>query len=206
MPATVAAALSRSHPRGGAAEPQGLGAVVRQQWTSLNAIRPAHGGLWLAVESIDSPGNLGMIIRTAEATGVTGIIVLDADPHDPAAIRASMGSLFSQKLVRCPVREFIRWARASGVAVVGSSPAGLLDYKGFRCRWPAVLLIGSEKHGLSDQLREACEFVVRIPMLGRGDSINAAVAAGVLLYELFDQRRVLLCDQIRNAISPRDLT
>ena len=174
-----------------AAEPQGLGAVVRQRWTSLAALRPDSSALWLGVESIDSPGNLGTIIRTAEATGVTGIVALGsgADPHEPAAIRASMGSLFSQKLVRCSAREFITWARASGVALVGSSPRGLLDYRSFPCRWPAVLLIGSEKHGLSDQLAEACEFTIRIPMLGRGDSINAAVASGVLLYELFHQRR-----------------
>jgi TrmH family RNA methyltransferase len=174
-----------------AVDPQGLGAVLRQQWIPLSAVRPGTHRLWLAVESIDSPGNLGTIIRTAEATGVAGIIILGdgADPHDPAAIRASMGSLFSQRLVRCEVREFIRWARSTGVALVASSPAGLLDYKAFECRWPAVLMIGSEKRGLSPQLLEACEFTVRLPMLGRGDSINAAVAAGVLLYELFHQRK-----------------
>jgi TrmH family RNA methyltransferase len=174
-----------------AAEPQGIGAVVRQRWCSLNRVQLADGGLALAVESIDSPGNLGTIVRTAEATGVNQIIFLGdgADPFEPAAIRSSMGSLFSQRLVRCPVNELIQWARSSGAALVGSSPAGLLNYKGFRCRWPAVLLIGSEKRGLSEQLTEACDFMVRIPMLGRGDSINAAVAAGVLLYELFEQRR-----------------
>ncbi len=173
-----------------AAEPQGLGAVVRQQWSSLADVRPGPGDLWLAVESIDSPGNLGTIIRTAEATGVAGVIVIGfgADPYDPAAVRASMGSLFAQRLVQCTATEFVSWARASGVTIVGSSPSGLLDYNVFRCRWPAVLLIGSEKHGLSEQLADSCDFVLRIPMLGRGDSINAAVAAGVLLYELFGQR------------------
>jgi len=176
-----------------AAEPQGLGAIVRQQWLSIADVRPVGGCLWLAVESIDSPGNLGTIIRTAEAAGVTGILVIgaNADPYEPTAIRASMGSLFSQRLVRCSVREFTDWARAFNVALVGSSPAGLLDYRAFRCRWPAALLIGSEKHGLSNQLADACDFMVRIPMVGRGDSINAAVATGVLLYELFNQRRAL---------------
>jgi RNA methyltransferase, TrmH family len=174
-----------------AAEPQGLGAIVRQQWLSISNVRPGPDRLWLAVESIDSPGNLGTIIRTAEATGVAGIIVIgaNADPYEPTAIRASMGSLFSQRLVRCSVREFTDWAKAFDVAVVGSSPTGLLDYRAFRCRWPAALLIGSERHGLSEQLASACDFIVRIPMLGRGDSINAAVATGVLLYELFNQRR-----------------
>jgi TrmH family RNA methyltransferase len=176
-----------------AAEPQGLGAVVRQNWLSIRNLRPAGRRFWLAVESIDSPGNLGTIIRTAEATGAAGIVVIGggADPYDPAAIRASMGSLFSQRLVRCSVREFTDWAKAFDVALVGSSPAGLLDYRSFRCPWPAALLVGSEKHGLSAQIAEACDFMVRIPMLGRGDSINAAVAAGILLYEMFDQRRAL---------------
>jgi TrmH family RNA methyltransferase len=170
-----------------------LGAVVRQQWSAISEVRPRKDNLWIAVESIDSPGNLGTIIRTAEATGAIGIIAIGAgaDPYEPTAIRASMGSLFSQKLVRCSAREFTDWARALDVALVGSSPSGLLDYRAFHCRWPAVLMIGSEKHGLSDQLADACDFMVRIPMVGRGDSINAAVAAGVILYELFNQRRVL---------------
>ena len=180
-----------------AAEPQGMGAVVGQQWLSIGDVRPARDSFWLAVESIDSPGNLGTIIRTAEATGATGIVVIGAnvgwgaDPYEPAAIRASMGSLFSQRLVRCSVREFTGWAKMFDVALVGSSPAGLLDHRAFRCRWPAALLIGSEKHGLSSQIAEACDYMVRIPMLGRGDSINAAVAAGILLYEMFNQRRAL---------------
>lgn len=176
-----------------AVEPQGLGAVVRQRWLSLGDVRPTKSSLWIAVESIDSPGNLGTIIRTVEATGVAGTVVMgaNADPYEPTAIRASMGSLFSQRLVRCSVREFTDWARAFNVALVGSSPAGLLDYRNFRCRWPAALLIGSEKQGLSDQLTEACDFTVRIPMVGRGHSLNVAVAAGILLYELFNQSREL---------------
>lgn len=175
-----------------AAEPQGIGAVLRQQWTRIGEIRPVRDALWLAVESIDSPGNLGTIIRTAEATGVAGIFLIGhnlPDPWEPSAVRASMGSLFAQKLVRCSAREFTDWAKSSGIAVVASSPRGILDYKALRCRWPAALLIGSEKHGLSEHLIESLDFTIRIPMSGRCDSINAAVAAGVLLYEMFNQRR-----------------
>jgi RNA methyltransferase, TrmH family len=174
-----------------AAAPQGIGAVVHQEWTPVANIRLERSSMWLAVESIDSPGNLGTIIRTAEATGVAGIFFIgaDADPFDPAAVRASMGSLFSQKLVKCTAREFTDWARSFGASVIASSPAGLLDYRALRCRWPAVLLVGSEKHGLSEQLIEISDFTVRIPMFGRCDSINVAVAAGVLLYEIFNQRR-----------------
>jgi len=99
-----------------------------------------------------------------------------------------MGSLFSLRLVRSTVREFGAWARREGVAVVGSAPGGLLDFKAFRCRWPAALLIGNERVGLSPQMTEECDLVLRIPMAGRCDSINASVAAGVLLFEMASQR------------------
>jgi TrmH family RNA methyltransferase len=174
-----------------ASEPQGIGAVVRQQWIPLANVGVGRDSFWLAVESIESPGNLGTIIRTAEAAGISGIFVLDSesDPFDPAAVRASMGSLFSQKLTRCTPCEFADWAKSRGVALVGSSPTGLLDYKALRCRWPAVLLIGSEKRGLSGHLAETVDFMVRIRMRGGCDSINVSVAAGILLFELCSQRR-----------------
>jgi TrmH family RNA methyltransferase len=174
-----------------AAEPQGIGAVLRQQWTPLKEVTVDGNSLWLAVESIESPDNLGTIIRTAEAAGVTGIFILsaDCDPYDPATVRATMGSLFSQNLTRCLPHELSVWARSNGVALVGSSPAGLLDYKALRYRFPAVLLIGSEKLGLSEQLLEVTDFMVRIPMRGNCDSINAGVAAGILLFEMSSQRR-----------------
>lgn len=174
-----------------AAEPQGIGAVVRQESAAIGSVRPTRDSFWLVIESVDSPGNLGTIIRTAEATGISGIFIIgqNVDPWDPVAVRASMGSLFSQKLVRCSARDFVEWARAFEVVTIGSTPVGLLDYKALRCRWPAALLIGSERHGLSEQLLEVCDFNIRIPVVGRIDSINVAVAAGVLLYEMFSQRR-----------------
>jgi RNA methyltransferase, TrmH family len=177
-----------------ATEPQGIGAILRQKGTSLDEVRARPNSLWLAVESIESPGNLGTIIRTAEAAGATGIFILsaDCDPYDPATVRATMGSLFSQMLVRCSQHEFTSWAKSNGVAIIASSPAGLMDYKTLRYRFPAVLVIGSEKRGLSDQLLEAADFVVRIAMRGSCDSLNAAVATGVLLFEMASQQKVSL--------------
>jgi SpoU rRNA methylase family protein len=90
---------------------------------------------------------------------------------------------------RCSSRDFTSWAKSNGVAVVGSSPAGLLDYKALRCRWPAALVIKSEKRGLSEHLVETADFMVRILMRGGCDSINVSVAAGVLLFEMSNQRR-----------------
>jgi TrmH family RNA methyltransferase len=174
-----------------AGEPQGIGAVLRQNWVPVSDVRAKPNSLWLAVESIESPGNLGTIIRTAEAAGATGVFVLSpqCDPYDPATVRATMGSLFSQKLTKCSSHEFTGWAKSNRVAIVGSSPSGLMDYKALRYRFPAVLVIGTEKRGLSDQVLEVADFVVRIPMRGNCDSINAAVAAGVLLFEMSSQRQ-----------------
>lgn len=172
-------------------EPQGIGAVIRQEWIPLNRVAVPRNSLWLAIESIESPGNLGTILRTAEASGVSGVFVLadECDPHDPAAIRASMGSLFSQQLIRCSVHEFIAWAKGKDVAIVASTPVGLMTYKDLPCRWPEALAIGSEKRGLSEQILDAAHFTVRIPMHGLCDSLNVAVAAGVLLFEMASQRR-----------------
>jgi TrmH family RNA methyltransferase len=174
-------------------EPQGIGAVLKQQCGSIRDVRMNRDSFWLAVESVDLPGNLGTIFRTAEAAGVTGIFLIgpSVDPWDPACVRASMGSLFSPKLVRCTTQEFVQWTRSAGASIIGSSPNGLLDFKAMRCRWPAVLLIGSERQGLSEQLLDAADFVLRIPMQGRCDSINASVAAGVLLFEMSSQRRTI---------------
>src|SRR5437667_1632254 len=174
-----------------AAEPQGIGAILRQQWSPLSNVRAERNSLWLAIESIESPGNLGTMIRTAEAAGATGVFILssDCDLYDPAAVRATMGSLFSQTLIKCSAREFSHWAKSYRVAIVGSLPTGLLDYKALRFRFPAVLVIGSEKRGLSEQLKDATDFMVRIPMRGGSDSVNAAVAAGILLFETTAQRR-----------------
>ncbi len=174
-----------------ATEPQGIGAVLKQRWFPLEQLRATRNSLWLAVESIESPGNLGTIIRTAEAAGVSGVFILNpnCDPHDPATIRATMGSLFSQRLVRCSVPEFKCWAKSNGVSVVASSPSGLMNYKALAYRFPTALIVGSEKQGLSEQLLETANFVVRIPMRGGCDSLNAAVAAGVLLFEITGQRK-----------------
>ena len=174
-----------------ATEPQGIGAVLGQRWLPLEQLRPKRNSLWLAVESIESPGNLGTIIRTAEAAGVSGVFILNSncDPYDPTTVRATMGSLFSQKLVRCSVPEFNVWAKSNGVSVVASSPSGLMDYKALAYRFPTALIVGSEKQGLSDQLLDVADFAVRIPMRGGCDSLNAAVAAGVLLFEMTSQRK-----------------
>jgi TrmH family RNA methyltransferase len=175
-----------------AAKPQGIGAVVRQSWLPLGAVRLSQGICWLAAEAIESPGNLGTMLRTGEAMGAAGIILIGrtADPYDPTAVRATMGALFAQKLVRTSARQFAEWSRRRRPTLIGSSPSASRNSRSVRYRKPVIIMVGGEKHGLSKELIDACNALVRIPMIGTGvDSLNVAVAAGILLYEVFDQSR-----------------
>jgi RNA methyltransferase, TrmH family len=174
----------------GRENPQGIGAVVRQAWTSLQEAHPAEGLCWVALDRIADPGNLGTIIRTADAVGAAGVVLLgeSTDPHDPAATRAAMGSLFALQLVRATNQDFLTWRAAHTVHLVGSSDRGAMSYRDASYSQPLVLLMGSERHGLPDDLLAACDIVVRLPMRGHSDSLNVAVATGVLLYEILARR------------------
>jgi len=171
--------------------PQGLAAVVRQRWTSLEDLAVKSGSLWVALESVADPGNLGTILRTADAVGADGVILLgqSTDPFDPAAVRASMGAVFTLTIARATGAELIAWARKRHVRLAGTSPEAETDYQAVDYQSPLALLMGSERQGLSDELLRACDSLVRLPMAGRVDSLNLAVATGVVLYEIFNQRR-----------------
>jgi RNA methyltransferase, TrmH family len=170
---------------------QGLGAVVCQRWRRLDQL--AAASCRVALDGVQYPGNLGTILRTSDATGGAGVVLLGptADPHDPLAVRASTGAIFGQELARASPAELARWARGGGVAVVGAAPDATLDYRAVR--YPARLLVamGSEGQGLSGEVRELCDTLVRIPMVGRADSLNLAIATGLVLYEVFRQQRPL---------------
>jgi len=174
-----------------AAEPQGIGVVARQRWERLARVRPGDELCWVALESVRSAGNLGSVIRTCEATGAAGLILVGetVDPFDPATVRATMGAIFSRRLVRATPGQLAAWVARLGAMLAGTSPSAALDYRTVRYRRPLVLLMGGERKGLPPSLQAACETMVRIPMSGPTDSLNLAVATGVLLYEVFDQRR-----------------
>lgn len=171
--------------------PRGLGAVVRQRWQTLEQIRITNHSLWIGLDTVADPGNLGTILRTSDAVGADGVILIGktTDPYDPNAVRASMGSIFSQRLVRATNETLIEWARQQTLQVVGTSPDGPLDYQSGVYRGPILLLMGSERHGLPQELIEICDPLVHLPMAGRSDSLNLSVATGVMLYEIFNQRR-----------------
>jgi TrmH family RNA methyltransferase len=174
--------------------PQGLGAVIEQRWESLaNVILGAEGPelCWVALEAAQDPGNVGTILRTSDAVGSAGLILLDntTDPYDPATLRASMGAIFSQRLVKATFAEFVAWKSQHGYTVVGASDKAEHDYQAVHYQAPLVVLMGSERQGLSPEQQAACDLMVSIPMTGRSDSLNLAVATSVLLYEVFNQRR-----------------
>jgi TrmH family RNA methyltransferase len=170
--------------------PQGLAAVVHQRWYELAEIDPTGDFCWVALEAAQDPGNVGTILRTADAVGASGLILLghSTDPHDPAALRASMGAIFSQRLVRASAEEFVAWSLAHRLMLIGTSDAARQAYQAIRYQPPVVLLMGSERQGLSEDLQRICTAVVSIPMVGRSDSLNLAVATGVTLYEIFNQQ------------------
>lgn len=170
--------------------PQGLAAVVRQRWTEIDEIAPAPGERWLALDAIADPGNLGTILRTCDASGFAGVMLLgtSTDPYDPAAVRAGMGAVFSTVIARTTFNHLRAWATLQGATLVGSSASGALDYREADYGDPCVLLLGNEREGLSPEQREACDALVRIPMLGRASSLNVAVAAGLLMYEVVRRR------------------
>ncbi|HLK59230.1 MAG TPA: RNA methyltransferase [Chthonomonadaceae bacterium] len=174
-----------------AEEPQGVAAVVKQRWEPLETLRPSNGLCWIAAEAVQSPGNLGTMIRSSDAVGGAGIILLGnaTDPYDPATVRASMGAIFAQRFVRGTVEQFAIWKRRNCCTVVGTSPDAKTDYQDVVYPRPTMLLLGCEKRGLTPELQSLCDVMVKIPMVGRSDSLNVAVATSVMLYELFNQRR-----------------
>src|SRR5207244_3679585 len=157
---------------------QGIGAVVRQRWETLEQVRWADEQCWVAVEAVQNPGNLGTILRTNAAVGGAGVILIGptTDPYDPSAVRATLGALFSQRLVRTTAAQFAAWKERRHYQVVGTSPGAATDYRGVAYRPPVILLMGSERRGLSTEMQAICDLRLRIPMVGRCDSLNLAVA------------------------------
>ena len=167
--------------------PAGLAAIVRFAPTGLENLRPHSGSVFAALHEIGNPGNLGTIIRTASAAGAAGVITVgpSADPYDPAAVKASMGALFTVPVAMAPsAPEFLAWAAANRVTVVATSGRASVTCWDADLRPPLALLLGSEGSGLPDALLAAADLTVAIPMTGTAESLNLAVAAGILLYEL----------------------
>ncbi|RRR66233.1 MAG: RNA methyltransferase [Candidatus Viridilinea halotolerans] len=170
--------------------PQGLAAVAHQVWSPLEEVVLAPGIGWVALVAPADPGNVGTIIRTVEAVGAAGVILVGAaaDPYDPVALRAAMGATFAVRLVQATWPALQAWCAVRGAPLVGTSDQAASHFQQVAYAQPLVLLMGSERQGLTDEQQACCQHLVRMPMLGRGDSLNLAVATGVMLYELLRQR------------------
>ena len=164
----------------------GIGAIIKQPWTPLDNLVPHPGASWIVLEEIRSPGNLGTILRTAEACSAAGVIFLGqrCDPFDPAVLRGAMGGLFHLKLVRSTHDRASQWANNHGIRLIGLSPEAERLWTDLPPGAGYALVLGEERKGLSDRARWMCDAMVRLPMSGWADSINVGVAAGVMLYEI----------------------
>ena len=170
---------------------QGIGAVVEIQRQPLSSVQLTAEEVWVALDNVGNPGNLGAIMRTGDATGCAGLLLLGntTDPYHPAAIRASMGSFFALQMVRASFDEFMQWAKAQNVPVIGTTPDAEVEYQAVRYPRPCVVLMGSERLGLTPAQQAACDLQVRIPMVGNADSLNLGVATSLELYAVFLQGR-----------------
>jgi TrmH family RNA methyltransferase len=168
----------------------GVGAIVAQRWSPLHCASPRAGLCWVVLEAVRSPGNLGSLIRTSEAVGGAGMILVGSriDPFDPTVVRASMGALLRQAFIRTTHGSLRHWFRRHRIRGIGASPDGSVDLHRFDVPRPTILVLGEERQGLTPLLRELCTPIVRIPMVGAADSLNLAVAGSLLLYEVYRAR------------------
>jgi TrmH family RNA methyltransferase len=170
--------------------PQGILALVKQNPKKLEELNPENFPWGVGLVAPQDPGNLGTILRTIDAVGASGLLLLDSnlDVYHPSAVRASMGSLFWYPVVTASFRDFIQWSRMHGYTVYGTSAHAHLDYRRLQqYASPRVLLMGSERQGLTEEQSAACDALISMPMRGRATSLNLAIAAGVMLYAMLDR-------------------
>ena len=166
--------------------PQAILGAYRQPSTELAGIDRSASPLWLVAQALRDPGNIGTILRTGDATGAGGLILIDdsADPYSVEAVRASMGAIFTQAVAAARWDEFVAWLRSGPGQLVGMSLNTTHDYLEPVYEQPCFLLIGNESQGLPEAYEVECDLLVKIPMAGRADSLNAAVAAAVMAFQV----------------------
>jgi RNA methyltransferase, TrmH family len=167
--------------------PQSLLGAFHPRWQELKGVT---GGLWVGLEGIRDPGNLGTIIRSADAAGADGVMLIGecCDPWSPEAIRATVGSFARVRLARAAEAEFLGWKKSARFRIIGTHLKAAVDYRKADYTLPLVLLMGSEQNGLSERLAAACDARVKIPMTGGAESLNLAVSTGIMLYEICRDR------------------
>ena len=165
--------------------PQAVAGVFAEFDTSLARLDRNSAKIWLVAQALRDPGNLGTMLRTGDAVGAGGLILIDdcADPFSAEAVRASMGAVFTQAIAQARWEDFLPWLRDGSRQLVAASLRDAVDYRGAPYAAPCFLMVGNESRGLPEAYEMACDLRVTMPMKGRADSLNAAVAAAVLAYE-----------------------
>ncbi len=171
--------------------PDGLLALAPQMRRTLADLPLGEMPFLLVAESIEKPGNLGTMLRSADAAGVDAVIVCDpcTDINNPNVVRASIGTLFSVPVAAAPTTEVIAWLKEKGIQTLAATPHTDRDYDSVDLAIPLAIVVGSEQYGLHSQWMNEADVQVRIPMMGQADSLNVAAAATILLYETLRQRR-----------------
>jgi RNA methyltransferase, TrmH family len=176
--------------------PDGLLAVAPQLKHSLkdleSSIKNKAAPFFVVAEAIEKPGNLGTILRSADAVGVDGVIVCDrcTDIHNPNVVRASVGTLFTQPVVEASGSEVMKWLKEKNVSMLAATPSATKEYTEVDLTGPVAVVLGTEQYGLSDMWMQDADYQVKIPMMGIADSLNVAMATSLLLYEVLRQRRL----------------
>ena len=170
--------------------PQIILGVFQQKLFKINEVKDKNSLAWLALERVRDPGNLGTILRTCNATGVTSIILVGncCDPFSPESVRASMGAIFSIKIIHLTKDKFLSWATNKKNKIVVTSLNGKKHYT--ECNWGAmpILVMGNEQSGISKELEKISHESLKLPMLGTSDSLNLSVSTGVFLYEILRKK------------------
>ena len=166
--------------------PQAVAGAFAEWDTGLERIERDTAPIWLVAQALRDPGNLGTMLRTGDAVGAGGLILIDdcADPFGVEAVRASMGAIFTQQLARARWEDFLPWLREGPGQLVAASLREAVPYRGAPYAAPCFVMVGNESQGLPEAYETACDLRVTMPMRGRADSLNAAVAAAVLAYEV----------------------
>ncbi len=180
----VLAAVSRKD------NPQTLIAAFHKRSTPLEALETAGPRRWMALYEVRDPGNLGTVVRTADAAGVDAVILIGTtcDPFSVETVRATMGSLFAIKIAGTDFAGFDAWRRRAGAQLVAASMHGQSRHDEVRYAEKTVVMMGNEQSGLPEDVEAACDTLVRIPMSGAADSLNLASAASVMIYEVWRAR------------------
>lgn len=164
--------------------PQAVVGVFDQAFTPVDQLAPQSAACWVALHRVRDPGNLGTIIRTADAAGCGGVILVGecCDPFSVEAVRATMGSIFAVPIARIDEAGFAAWRKQWPGSVVGTLLTATATHTEAQYRRPALVLMGNEQQGLSPELAALCDLNVKIPMRGRADSLNLSVATGIMIY------------------------